>query len=263
MNTPTRGTKPWRLPLRAVNHEPAPLVFRMVAHFVRILIPLVTRRHWAGRDNIPTSGGALVVANHSSNFDALALGEFIIWSGRWPRYLGKSDIWRVPVLGWVVRRCEQIPVYRNGPKAKDSLIHAKQALDEGKLVAMFPEGTITADPDGWPMNPRTGAARLALETGLPVIPIGHTGAEFVLGGHELELGRLFRLRRRDVHIVAGPPVDLSRFQVGGTLDHETLEAASVAIMDAVTAIVEDLRGESAPLERWDMRSGTRVPQRRG
>lgn len=255
-------TKPWRRPMRAVNTEPAPWVYRGIVHLARMVLPLLVRRHWSGQEKIP-SGGALLVANHISNFDVIVLGEYTVWAGRWPRFLGKAEIWRVPVLGWVARQCEQIPVLRDSATAKDSLVHAQEALERGKLVTMYPEGTITRDPDGWPMTARTGAARLALTTGVPVIPVGQTGSEKVLGGRYLEWRRLFSLRRRPVHVVAGDPVDLSRFATGGQEpDKDTLEAASVAIMDAVTALVEDLRGESAPADRWDPRLEARVTQRR-
>lgn len=264
MDVPTRAGKPWRLPLKTVNHEPAPWVYRfIVLRLARMVMPLVAERHWEGQERIPSDGGALVVANHIGNFDPIVLGEYLIWAGRWPRFLGKSDIWRVPVLGWVARKCDQIPVYRNSERAKDSLIHARRALTQGKLVAMYPEGTITGDPEGWPMNPRTGAARLALETGVPVIPVGQVGAERILGGKKVEFRRLFSIRRRPVRVLAGDPVDLERFRSGGEPDKEALEAASVAIMDAITALVEQLRGEQAPRERWDLRVGGRVPQRRG
>lgn len=261
---PTHAPKPWRLPLKSVNHEPGPWVYRfIVLRLARMVVPLVASRHWAGQERIPRTGGVLVVANHISNFDPIVLGEYLIWAGRWPRYLGKSDIWRVPVLGWVARQCDQIPVYRNSERAKDSLIHARRALKQGKLVAMYPEGTITGDPEGWPMNPRTGAARIALETGVPVIPVGQLGADRILGGKRIELRRILSLRRRPVHVLAGDPVDLDRFRTGDEPDKVTLEAASVAIMDAVTALVEQLRGETAPLDRWELRVGGRVPQRRG
>lgn len=255
-------TKPWRLPLAQVNQEPAPPVYRGLAQLVRRVLPLFVTRTWAGREKLPATGGVLVVANHISNFDVLVLGEFVIMAGRWPRFLGKAEIWKVPVIGWLARACEQIPVLRNTANAKDSLVHARRALEQGRAVAMYPEGTITADPDFWPMTGRTGAARLALETGVPVVPIGQAGAEKVLGGKRLEWRRLFSLRRRPVSLLVGDPVDLARFRGEGEPSKETLEAATVAIIDAITALVEQVRDEEAPTDRWDMRIGARVPQLR-
>lgn len=251
--------KPWRAPLRKVNHEPAPWVYRMLVRGVHLIAPLLTRRHWAGQDKIPADGGFLLVANHIGNYDVLVLGEFLIWSGRWPRFLGKSEIFKTPVLGWVARQCGQIPVLRNTLDAKQSLVFARKALEDGQMVAMYPEGTITKDPQGWPMLGRRGAAHLALSTGVQVIPVGQIGAEKVLGGGTLQWGKLFSLKRRPVHVLAGDPVDLDRFRTGGERPSpEAVDQATVAIMDAVVALVEELRGESAPEGRWDTRLRARV-----
>lgn len=253
------AAKPWRLPLRRVNKEPAPLVYRILVHAVRLVAPLLTTRHWRRQDVIPAEGGVLVVANHISNYDVLVLGEFLIWSGRWPRFLGKSEIFKTPGLGWVARQCGQIPVLRNTSDAKNSLVFARKALQDGQMVAMYPEGTITKDPEGWPMTARRGAAQLALSTGVQVIPVGQMGAEDVLGGPTIQLRKLFSLRRRPVYVLAGDPVDLERFRSEGKEpSNEALDQATLAIMDAVTALVEDLRQRKAPKGRWDMRRGERV-----
>ena len=254
--------KPWRLPLRTVNKEPAPWVYRTLVRIVRLFAPVLTKRHWSGRDKIPSDGGVLLVANHISNYDVLVIGEFLIWSGRWPRFLGKSEIFTAPVLGWVARQCQQIPVLRNTKDAKNSLIFAKQALERGSMVAVYPEGTITKDPDGWPMTGRRGAAQLALTTNVPVVPVGQKGAEGVLGGAVINWRKLFSLRRRPVHVLAGDPIDLDRFRTGGEPTPEVLDAATTAIMDAILVLVEELRGQPAPEGRWDTRTNTREPRRR-
>lgn len=218
---------------------------------------VLVRRDWQGQAHVP-QGGVLIVANHLSNFDVLSLGEFVIWSGRWPRFLGKAEIWRVPVVGWFARQCRQIPVVRGTDRAKDSLVHARAALEHGECVAIFPEGTITADPDGWPMVGRLGAARLALTTGVPVVPVALHGTDALLGRKHLKPLRLFALRRRPVNVLAGPPVDLSAFPVGPEPSRVDLDAATAAIMDRLTARVAELRGERPPEGRWDMRAGARV-----
>lgn len=252
--------RPWQRSLREANQETAPRAYRFLARLVHLVMGGLVRRTWRGQENVPP-GGVLVVSNHLSNFDVPTTGEFLVWSGRWPRYLGKSEIWKVPVIGWFARKCRQIPVIRHSERAKDSLVHAREALEAGECVAIFPEGTITADPDGWPMTGRPGAARLALTTGVPVIPVCQVGTDALLGRKKLELHRLFSLRRRPVMVQAGPPVDLSAFPVGEEPAKEDVERASVAIMDAITAVVAELRGGPAPEGRWDMRVGARVPQR--
>lgn len=245
----------WRLPVRRVNSERVSVVYRAVLAFARAVIPLVSVRHWRNQHNIPRSGGALVVANHLSNFDALAMGEYLIYAGRWPRYLGKSDIFHVPVLGWIARKCRQIPVYRNTVRAKDALIAAQEALEAGDLVAMFPEGTITADPDGWPMTARLGAAHLALTTGVPLIPVAQSGTNLVLGQKRLGFHRLFGTRKQ-VYIEAGDPIDLSPW--AGRTDKEAQIEVTELILDTLTEMVSEIRGVPAPEGRFDARVGGRV-----
>lgn len=245
----------WRLPLRQVNDESVSLVYRGVLAFAHLLNPLVSIRHWRNQEQIPRRGGALVVSNHLSNYDALALGEYLIYSGRWPRYLGKSEIFHVPVLGWVARKCRQIPVYRNTDRARDALIAAREALQAGDLVAMFPEGTITADPDGWPMTARLGAAQLALTTGVPLIPVAQSGTNEVLGQKTIEPWRMFG-RRKHVYVEAGEPLDLSAW--AGREDKEAQTEVTELILDTLTRMVSDIRGVPAPAGRYDARVGRRV-----
>lgn len=113
-----RHGQPWRRPLSQVNHEPAPWAYRVLIRVARLFIPLLVQRHWEGQDNIPQTGGVLLVANHIGNFDPVVLGEYLIYSGRWPRFLAKIDIFNTPGLGWLARQCQQIPVLRGPPTPK-------------------------------------------------------------------------------------------------------------------------------------------------
>lgn len=241
-----------------VNHEPVEPTYR---RFVKLLVPLLSlfrRRDWHNQDKVPKEGGVIFVANHIGNFDAIALGEYLIYSGRWPRYLAKVEIFKTPVLGWLARACGQIPVYRHTDRAKESLIHAEGALRRGKAVTIYPEGTITGDPDFWPMTGRRGVAQLALKTGYPVVPIGQIGSQLVLGGKYIEAWRLFG-RPKTVTLTTGDPIDLSDLAAMEPTK-EVLDLAVVRIMDAITALVEEVRGEKAPELRYDIRKGYRVPQ---
>ena len=240
------------------NREPAPRAYRALAAIGRLLVPLRARTHWSGQEHIPATGPAIVVANHISNVDPVLLGEFLIWSGRWPRFLGKASIWRVPVLGWIIAKADQIPVYRDSDRAAESLVHAREALEAGKLVAIYPEGTITADPDGWPMTGRRGAATLALASGAPVIPVMQVGADQILGGRYVSLKGLFG-RRKDVSVTAGPPIDLTRY-LSLEPTKQVLDEVTDLFLDTLTAMRAQATGLTPPSGRFDLRQGRRVEQ---
>ena len=121
-------------------------------------------------------------------------------------------------------------------------------------MIVYPEGTASRDPDLWPMVGKTGAARLALSTGAPVIPIAHWGAQEILpyGSKKLHL-----FPRKTVRMVAGPPVDLSAY-AGQRLGASTLRAATADIMADITALLATIRQETPPAIPWDPAAGGRV-----
>lgn len=219
------------------------------------LLRSLTDQDWDDAANLPADGGVIVVANHISNFDPPALCHYLVWNGRWPRALGKSDLWRVPVVGWLARSTGQIPVERGTERAADAVVHAEAALKAGECVVIYPEGTITADPQTWPMTARPGAARLALRTGAPVIPVGQWGAQQVMPGKKPVWPR-FR-PRATMQFRAGPAVPLDDLDPN---DPGAVNLASARIMAAITAQVSQLRGIEAPRERFDIRLGRRVTQ---
>ena len=132
---------------------------------------------------------------------------------------------------------------------------ARQALASGRVIVVYPEGTVTRDPEGWPMTARTGAVRLALQTGAPLVPVGQWGIQELLpyGGRA---PRPFP--RKTARIRIGAPVDLDDLR-GAPMTASGLRAGTERMMDAITAIVADLRGEPAPAGRWDPRTGRREP----
>lgn len=245
------------LPLSAVNRAPAEPLFRGLAHTVAPLLRLFTKQDWRNGDKLPREGGIIVVTNHISHFDPLAIGHFLIWHGRWPRAMAKADLWRVPVIGHLARALGQIPVERNTVRAKDSLVKAEEALARGECLVIYPEGTVTADPDTWPMTARPGAARLAFKTGCPVIPIAQWGANYVMPGKTTPWPRL--LPRKTMQLIVGDPVKLD--DLAEAADNPTAVAeAGVRIMDALTALLAELRGMPAPADRYDIRVGRRLPR---
>jgi 1-acyl-sn-glycerol-3-phosphate acyltransferase len=236
--------------LAQANREPGRGTIFVVVSLLHLIMRPLTRRDWRGQDKVPQTGGVIFVANHISNVDPLALGQFLAFSGRWPRFLAKASLFRYPVLGRILRACGQIPVQRQSANSADALLAAVEAVSQGRAVVIYPEGTITRDADLWPMRGKTGAARIALQTGCPVIPIGQWGAQELMYGTEVHFPRLFP--RKTLRLIAGDPVplnDLRETPVNGVV----LDAATTRIMNAVTVLVAELRQEPAPVERFDPR----------
>jgi 1-acyl-sn-glycerol-3-phosphate acyltransferase len=226
--------------------------------FTTIVLPgpirLLMKRDWHGYENVPREGGVILAPNHMSYADWPAVALFSYEAGRYPVFLIKSPVFDVPVVGWLLRKFGQLPVYRGQTDAALVLKEAEVALKSGACVVFYAEGTATRDPDLWPMVARTGVARAALTTGAPVIPIAHWGAQHILPYGTKKL-RLFP--RTTVRLVAGPPVDLSEYQ-GKPLDSETLRAATAAVMRDVTNLLAGLRGETPPDVPYDPRAARRL-----
>jgi 1-acyl-sn-glycerol-3-phosphate acyltransferase len=136
----------------------------------------------------------------------------------------------------------QLPVFRGQVDAGLVLRDAERIGREGACVIFYPESTVTRDPDLWPMSAKTGVARLALASGVPVIPVAHWGAQNILPYGKL-LPKI--LPRKTVQVLAGPPVDLSEFR-GQPLTSQVLRAATDKIMADVAALLGELRGETPP-----------------
>jgi 1-acyl-sn-glycerol-3-phosphate acyltransferase len=197
-----------------------------------------------GNERIPREGGVLLVMNHVSHYDPVVDGVFVHKNKRVPRILSKESVLRVPIFGRMARGVGTIPVYRGTSDARGSLSAAMDALADGKLVLIYPEGTITKDPEGWPMYPRTGVARLALEVDVPVIPVARWGTQAILNGYT----KKFRpFPRKPVTFLVGEPVDLSEYR-GREVTPELLREVTHLLMDKVRELVAEIRGERAPTE---------------
>jgi 1-acyl-sn-glycerol-3-phosphate acyltransferase len=232
-------------PLSQVNHEPGERAVRIFVILVHTVMKPLTRRDWRDQVKVPQTGGVVFVANHISNVDPLVVGQYIAFSGRWPRILAKSSLFGVPVLGWALKVSGQIPVERHSRTASDALSHAIRAVRDGKAVVVYPEGTITDDPDLWPMAGKTGAARIAFATGCPVVPIGQWGAQEIMYGKKIGLPRL--LPRKTLRLKTGDPVDLDDLR-DEPVTSAKLVRATERMMSAITRLVADLRGEAPPAD---------------
>jgi len=228
--------------------------FRTVVNVVRPLATVLLKRTWLGQEHLPTDQGFIAVSNHVSYVDPLTFGHFLYNAGHPPRFLAKKELFELPVIGRILRSGDQIPVHRGTSQAKDSLNYAREVLERGDMIAMFPEGTLTRDPHLWPMVARTGAARLALESGAPVIPVAQWGAHLLLPPYSKKPD-LFP--RKPMVVQAGPAIDLDEFR-NVPIDTELLRRATDRIMATLTAMVGEIRGETAPAQPFDMRGGHHV-----
>lgn len=225
--------------------------FRFIAFVLRPILMVFTRRDWSGGEHIPSPGvGVVVVANHISHADPLTFAHFLWDHGRATRYLAKESVFRVPVVGRLVAAARQIPVYRESRDASQAYRAAVDAVNDGELVAIYPEGTITRDPDLWPMVGKTGAARVALQTGCDVIPIAQWGPQDILAPYSK---RLRLLPPKTIHVKAGPPVRLDDLRAQ-PVSTEVMREASDRIVDAITQTLAEIRGQTPPPRRFDARA---------
>ena len=237
-------------PAHPADHHPSEKtpIFRLLAFIAVPAMSLLARFRLHGVENVPQRGAFVLAPNHYSEIDPLVMGIAMWKVGRMPRYMAKAALFRIPVLGAIMRASGQIPVERAGSgRDSDPLGAAKRIADEGLSVIVYPEGSLTRDPGLWPMRGKTGAVRIALEQNIPVIPAAHWGAQLVMPRYAK---RISLFPRKNVDILFGPPVDLSAF-ADRKLDSTTLAEATEVVMQAITTLFEELRGETAPAERWD------------
>lgn len=215
------------------------------------LMMTITRRDWRGVENLGgPQDGMVIAANHMSWFDPMVICHILNDNNRIPRFLAKDALFDVPAVGKVISGTGQIPVYRNTENAAEAVSAAVAAVSEGQAVVVYPEGTLTRDPKLWPMTGKTGAARIALTSGAPVVPLAHWGAQKVMRPYKKE----FRIiPPPKIAIAVGEPVDLDDLR-GRELTPAVLTEATSRIMDAIATQLAQLRGEEVPELRWDMKA---------
>jgi 1-acyl-sn-glycerol-3-phosphate acyltransferase len=217
---------------------------RLAVVIVLPVLKVMTKRTWHGEANLPASGGVILVANHASHFDPLVVSHFLYDNGRWPRFLAKASLWKVPVLGPFLVKVKQVPVERGSVEAVKSLDALLAALADEGTVVIYPEGTTSKEPDLWPMRGKTGAARLALRTDAPVIPLAQWGAYQI---YDSRTKKISLKPRRTVSAIAGPPLDLSKWR-GQEPTKQVLDEITEHIMLAIRDLLSQIReGEAPPL----------------
>jgi 1-acyl-sn-glycerol-3-phosphate acyltransferase len=223
------------------------LAFTVAVVILKPLLRAFTRPTWVDGTKIPVEGGVVLAANHVSHADPVTFAHLVWDHGRLPRFLAKAVLFQVFFVRWVLRSSGQIPVYRLTSDAAQAFRAAVSAVEQGQIVVVYPEGTLTRDPRLWPMRGRTGAARIALTAGVPVIPVAQWGAQDLLWPYTK---RPHLLPPTKVYAKVGDPVDLDDLR-GRPVTHDVLVEATDRIMTAITALLEDIRGERAPAVRFD------------
>jgi 1-acyl-sn-glycerol-3-phosphate acyltransferase len=207
---------------------------------------LMFRLRYRHAERIPATGPVLVVANHISILDPLACARLVFDSGRLPHFLAKQSVFK-GFAGTLLRGAGQIPVARYSSDAHGALDAARADLEAGNVIVIYPEGSVTRDPEWWPMEARSGAARLALTTDAVVVPVAQWGPQRVHDYHRNKL----RLRfRAPASYLVGEPIDLAdvRAQVraGRALTGDLLRETTDLMMTRVREQLAELRGAPAP-----------------
>ncbi len=190
-----------------------------------------------GLERVPAEGPVIVAGNHLSYIDPFAHGYFVVQAGRRPRFLAKQELFDTPFIGTVLRGARQISVER-GKGDRSPLEDARRAVELGEVVVIYPEGTTTTTREDFsPSRGKTGAVRLSIATGIPILPVATWGGQFVwrkTGRQSLAFGR-------PIWVVAGEPFDPAR-RLEGEADGRAFRALTDELMDAIGRLVDDLRG---------------------
>jgi 1-acyl-sn-glycerol-3-phosphate acyltransferase len=235
--------------LRAGSEKRRPSVFWPLAFFLAPLIALLFKLEIHGAEKLPREGAYVLAPNHYSEADPLAVALAVWKAGRPPRFMAKESLFKVPVLGWILRITGMVPVARSSSaaSARLTLETSETLVRHGRGVIVYPEGSLTRDPQMWPMRGKTGAVRLALAADIPLVPMAQWGCQAVLPRYgKLKLWPL----RRPVKVIFGDPVDIESYRENQAQPAALVNATDVLMAD-VAGLLSQLRGEPAPAERWN------------
>lgn len=167
-----------------------------------------------------------MAANHCSHLDPVFIG---CASPRQVRFLAKSELFAIPILGWLIKMLGTIPV-RRGKEGSRALDAAKESLKHGVAIAIFPEGTRSRD--GRLQRGRSGASVLALQTGASVLPVG------ILGTHQA-LGKGMRwIKPTKVRVRFGKPIHVEKI-AEDPVSRERSQELTARIMKEIEALLPD------------------------
>lgn len=193
-------------------------------NFVWLILRILIRFRYEGREHEPRRGPFIVAANHASFLDPPLVAAGLRHQSE---HMAKADLFEVPILGAWLRSIGSFPV-RRGSADRRAIRHALGVLEQGGVLLIFPEGT--RSPDGRLLDPEAGAAMIALRSGAPVIPAA------VINSHRvMRKGRKLPSPFGRVTIRYGPPMAVPK--VEGRLDHATLAEWGERIIAGIEALL--------------------------
>lgn len=236
---------------RSSKEKSRPSIFWFMAALVLPIWSLMVQYRFTPSSKLPATGPFILAPNHYSEIDPIAMGAATWHLGRLPRFMAKASLFNIPGVGFILRKSGQIPVARPGQTQSSGrgnpMGAASQLVRNESGVVVYPEGSLTRDPDLWPMRGKSGAVRLALESGIPLYPAAHWGTQELMPRYAKKI-RPFPRKR--IHVNVGEPLDLSEY-AGRTLDQKTVNEATDLLMAEIARLLGELRGEEPPAERWD------------
>ena len=234
-----------------VSRKKKPSFFWLLASLVLPLWSLMVQYRFTPNSKIPQKGAFILSPNHYSEIDPIVIGAMTWHMGRLPRFMAKASLFKIPVVKWLLNASGQIPVDRSGVVGStgdgNPMGAAAELIQRDACVIIYPEGSLTRDPDLWPMRGKSGAIRLALEGGIPIYPVAHWGTQELMPRY----GKKIRpFPRKRITIAIGDPLDLSEFE-GQHIDQKTVTRATEKLMNEIAKLLSELRGEEAPETRWN------------
>lgn len=223
--------------------------FWLAAAVVLPAVGLLAKIEIEGGEHLPEDGPYVLAPNHYSEFDPIVIAVATWRLGRAPRFMAKESLFRVPVVGAVLKGLGMIPVSRttSASAAGQAIAQAAELVADGRGVIVYPEGSLTREPDLWPMRGKSGAVRVAVAGDIPIIPVATWGVQAIMPRY----GKfsVWPLRKR-IRVRFGPRVELP-LESGVTPSPSQLVAATDAVMGRIAGLLGELRGEEPPAQRWN------------
>ncbi|KKM08813.1 hypothetical protein SY88_22160 [Clostridiales bacterium PH28_bin88] len=195
------------------------MFYRFAKGLFRLFFDYVCHWQVVGRENQPLEGPVVVICNHVSNWDPIALGVSL---DRQVCYMAKQELFRVPVLGTLIKWLGAFPVKRGGGD-RGALRAAQETLNQGKMIGMFPEGTRSKNGELLPFKP--GAAVLAVRTGAPILPVALVGIKSIW----------YRGWFRPFKVLIGKPIPVEKPE---TVQSEMVNELSARAQQAVADLLQ-------------------------